>query len=159
MFIRFPLDSCTGGPPRVIVHETAATVSLRVTQASVPLPPGTSCAASLSVITPKIRLPQPIDGRAIVGAVWPRFPSSGYALLTRTVPDPPLPDIVLPLVPDVAGLRVQDAVRVLANNGLRARANDRIGQVIHQRPCPGRFAPGTTAKTPFGGVITLIVGR
>jgi PASTA domain len=156
LFIRFPLDACTGGQPHVSVRETASQVSLRVVQAVTPLPTGVACADVAEVRTMKVRLPEPIDGRAIVGAIWNRSPRGGYGLETRTVPDPPLPDIILPLVPDVRGLRVKDAMRVLANNGLRARTNKHAGEVIGQSPKPGRFAPGTTTKTPFGGVVTLL---
>jgi hypothetical protein len=76
--------------------------------------------------------------------------------LTRYVPDPPHPDIGLPLVPRVVGLSVSEATSVLAREGFKADIHGpSLGVVVRQTPTRGRRAAGTTVQTPYGGVVTL----
>jgi len=117
-----------------------------------------TCTEDLVMALARVRLPEPVDGRAIVGASWGNGIRPLWGFPSRPARDRSHPRYRLALVPNLIGLRVQDAVRMLTNDGFDARITRAGGQVVREQPAPGQVPTGESGANPDTGVVTITAG-
>jgi hypothetical protein len=148
-------DSCSF-PATATVRETSIAIRVALRQ-PVYLPgPGEGCLDYLKFSRLTVTLHSAVAGRHVVQPASGRFQVRPRVIyLTRTVPDPPYSDAVLPLVPRVTGLSPTDATRVLQQAGFHVIVHGHGTEVTRQSPHRDQPAPGTDAAHPFAGVVHL----
>jgi hypothetical protein len=157
LVIEYRAAPCSNGPTgRAHVHGTGSSITISVAQ-KISVTRNQFCDDVAYVPRLVVHLHKPIAGRTIMGEGfgWD-LPRGSVDYLTRYVPDPPDPDIGLPLAPRVVGLSVAEATAVLAREGFKAEVHGpSLGTIVSQTPTRGRLASGTTPRTLYGGVVTL----
>lgn len=145
---------CPAGKGHVILQETKSATRLHVNQRY-----STGNCFQMGVLYRyTVHLKAPIAGRPIEGSglIW----SSRGAYITKTVPDPPLPDVQVPQVPRVLGFAPDQAVKVLATQYFHGVVAGTGREVVAQSPGRGGVpADSRATKSAFAGTVTLTAGR
>jgi hypothetical protein len=135
--VRASTPACAVGKARAVVSAKRSVVHVRLLQGT----RGTTCTAEARTVTVVVALSEPLRGRRVVGAVRARgqVPYLVRREHGRSVA----------LVPRVVGLQGDQAMRLLAREGLSARlVGSGARAVVRQDPARGRPAPaGVTLST------------
>lgn len=159
LVIRYERPPCARRE-RIVVGESRGTISIRVVGEVIADPEGEgiACTADLAIPTRTVRLKRPIEGRRIEGAgAWAGHLGMGY--LTKSVADPPHPDVALSGAPRLLGLAPGDAERVLKLQGFASKVIGRGRQVVAQDPRRGHVPADSRARTSdFSGTVKVVTG-
>jgi hypothetical protein len=152
--VRYRSAECFSGFAHATVRESRHAVTLLIRQRTA-LSGG--CLDIRLDGTLTLKLSSPLAGRVLETPAWNAGIGSSGAAHYRKVSDPPHPAALLPLVPDLRGLNVDDALLSLRLQGFRARARGRGSAVFRETPPVGELASGESAHAPFGGTVLLTV--